>query len=446
MATEKRGGPLRWEMTRDENGFRHYKIWHRVAASKGQGIADGPYNVLNTPGLPLPGSLWAFDGDFDPYARCRWDAQVSKDPNVGENDPCELYVVEQDFSTRPLQFCNEFNIENPLLEPQRISGSFVEFLREATHDRHGRPIVNSAWEMLRGAQNEWEESKPIVRVEQNVPLLQLGLINAMNNTVNAYPLWGMPARTIKLTVLPWERKFYGACFAYFTRAFEFRISFERDKRGRLIGWDRELLDEGSKALGGPDSHWSPDTGEWVPSAIPGYSGSPNPNPLNPSHFIRVFDRAGNPMRVILDGNGVPYEPPDVDVTMACGACTAGAPEVWNLTVSIEEPEEGADGDWNPYAPGATLTHSGGCAWSGDGYILSTSGDSWEVTSGASIWRIEQDRFRCMGQNTLRNVTGVGPATVTLIPQLPSESSPGDIRVEKYHEANFLVLGIPLVLI
>jgi hypothetical protein len=283
-------GQVVWSGTRDAKGYREYKIKWLVDHA----ITDGPANVMRTPGLPLPGAMWAFDDDVDPWAWCRPEMDVQLHEHK-EGDPHRHSSVTQTFSNRPPELseqrCHDQDIEDPLLEPAKISGSFVRAQEEATHDMFGQPILTSSHEMIRGPQNEWDVDRPTVRIEQNVATpLQAHLLPAqLTNCVNAFPMWGLPPRTIKLTAGPWERKFHGLCSLYYTRTLDFDIRYE--------GWDRAILDEGTKVLNG---HWS---GEYwdldnVDTSVP-------PAYTNPAHFKRYQDRDGNLGRVVLNGRGIP---------------------------------------------------------------------------------------------------------------------------------------------
>jgi len=66
-------------------------------------------------------------------------------------------------------------------------------------------------------------------------------LQSMVNTLNVAPLWGCPARTVKLEPPTWERRFYGACYKYFNRVLEFTVSAD---------FDRDNLDEGTKCVRG----------------------------------------------------------------------------------------------------------------------------------------------------------------------------------------------------
>lgn len=288
-------GPFTWSMERDNDGHRIYTIIHRVVSDT---TADGPYNVLNTPGLPEVGSEWLFDNDYDFGAICRYDAKVT--PDV-EGEPGYSWKVQQTFDTKPQTHCydqpgtgtNNNEINNPLLEPRKISGTFTKKRKEAVYDRFGDPVENSAFEMLRGPNVEFDVNYPTVRIEQNVAELQLSLLAELIDKVNEAPMWGLPARCVKLSNVSWEKKYHGQCEIYFTRILEFDIDYNT--------FDRDVPDEGTKVLRG---HWdteegSPTYGQYLVDADADY--------LNPKDYIRFTDPLHNPCRVRLNGYGVPFD-------------------------------------------------------------------------------------------------------------------------------------------
>lgn len=291
MAAEVIGGPRTWSMKRDAEGYRTYKIAHLVLADE----TDGPNTVINATGLPQPQDIWSFEDDVDVWAWVRPNADVTIHEEI-EGQPSRIWRVEQIASNKPLddaqQKCNDRQVENPLLEPQRVSGNYVKYLKEITHDLNG-PIRTSSHELVRGPQVEFDHNRPSIRIQQNVPSLQPALVDSMVDTVNAYPLWGFNPRHVKLSNFSWRERWWGQCFKYYERTFDFDI--------RRDGFDRILLDEGTKVLNG---HWDDATGNWTLDDI----GGAAPDPSNPAHFIRFTDRQANPARVILDGKGQPYNP------------------------------------------------------------------------------------------------------------------------------------------
>jgi hypothetical protein len=295
-------------MTRDEEGHRVYKIKHLVVTDV---LTDGPAQALTTPGLPVPGDVWIVGTDVDVWAWCRQEATVT--PHQGkEGEPGYHWAVEQTFSTKPTKRCYESQFNNPLMEPQKVSGSFVRYTEEGQLDKDGVPMVNSAFERIRGPQNEWDNSRPQIVIEQNVPLLQLELLVALRDTVNDSLLWGLPSRTIKLSDIKWSRQMFGMCYFYYTRTFTFDVNYDT--------WDRRVLDEGTKALRGK---WQTDPAS---ASFKQYVLDPDiaDNPqayLNPVNFVRYRDFHGEPGRVILNGYGRPWDTGTVPVGTSVGTGT-----------------------------------------------------------------------------------------------------------------------------
>lgn len=299
MSTRVEGGPVTWSMDRDDEGHRTYKVTYLVVSDT---HLDGPAAALTTPGLPAVGSWWIVDNDYDLWAWCRPNARVT--PLVTGGRPNKHWHVEFTFSTKPSQHdrgldapgspgSNPSGVEDPLLEPQKVSGSFVKYTQEALQDRYGVDILTSSHEMIRGPQNEWDDSRPTVRIEQNVPVLQLDVLAQFANRVNDATLWGLPARCWKLSEVSWERLFHGQYQVYYKRTFQFDAKYDT--------WDRYILDEGTKALNG---QWNRTTGEWDVKPMDPL-GVVAADYTNPSHFVRFTDKNGNPCRVILNGYGRP---------------------------------------------------------------------------------------------------------------------------------------------
>jgi hypothetical protein len=274
-------------MNRDEDGHREYKIKYQVFSTTG---TDLPAAVLQTPGLPLPYSFWLLDSDVDVFAWCKWDAEVVPGPGQVEGEPINLWNVDLTFTTKPPKgYCRTIQVEDPLLEPIKISGSFVKYTEQVSRDRFGLPIVTSSYEQIRGPQVEFDKNRANVKFEYNVPSLNFALVASLVDHLNGQELWGLPPRTIKLSQWDWERQYWGQCSVYYKWTLHFDIRFDT--------FDRNVLDEGTKVLNG---HWGTD-GRWKLDNI---NGQP-PNPLNPQHFKRFQDRAGNTSRVILNGAGLP---------------------------------------------------------------------------------------------------------------------------------------------
>lgn len=294
MATVLIPGYRNPRLTRNPEGHRTYKVVFLVASNDKK---DGPVTILSTAGLPAIGSTWAYGNDVDPYAYATPEVNVK--PTLTNEQSCQ-WEVEYTFTTRPIERCQTGSIEDPLLEPDKISGSFVNYVREATMDRFGNRLKTSSHEQLRGSQVEFDHHKAQVTITQNVASLGLATLTSMMNTVNATPLWGLPPRRIKLSGVNWSQLFQGICGIYYSRTLSFDIDFR--------GFDRVVLDEGTKVLNGRWADEEDGSGslvgvEWVDLPV---NGAP-PNPDNPTHFIHYKDRNDQNTTVILDGTGRPAE-------------------------------------------------------------------------------------------------------------------------------------------
>jgi len=295
-------------MQRDENGHREYKIKLRVISNDPQN--DGPAVVAQTPGLPLPYSLWIIDNDVDTWAWCKWDLEIDQAQETLEGESDGQWDVGLTFTTKWPEWknstgqndsggsCRTEQVEDPLLEPFKISGTSVKYTEEQSKDRFGTIIASSSHERFRGPQVEFDKNRHTVKISMNVAVLNAPLVLGMLDHVNTNILWGLPPRTIKLSTWAWERKFWGTCTVYYTWTLDFDVRFDT--------FDRKIMDEGSLVLNGAyDTN-----GKWHnvnidANPVTGSLGTTPPNPANPQHFCRYKDRFGNLRRTPLDGHGRP---------------------------------------------------------------------------------------------------------------------------------------------
>jgi hypothetical protein len=418
-------GPISAFLQQDAYGYREYKLKWLIESND---TNDSVFTAIHTPGLPIVGTAWLFGNDSDVWVWCRRDGQVTQ---IVEAEPNRHFFVEQMFSNKPPEFrnqiCQDTVVENPILEPQKIRGGFVRHTQEAAFDRFGNQLLTSSHEQIRGAQVEFDLSRDQVHIEQNVATLDLALCESMKDTVNTAPLWGLPERTIKLSNFNWERKFYKSCLLYYTRMFDFEVLYHVNQfTGITENWDRDVADEGTKVLNGKfgtDGHWH---------IQPINTMGTLPDANNPLHFIRFQDKTGNQARVLLNGHGLPYEPPSGTGT---GSNLFRPDQVQSLVLAF-----GGQG----YTSTPAISFSGG------------GGSGAAATANLDI-----------AAGTVKSVTltnpGAGytsPPTVTFAGGLPppsvdpfakpavafaylGTSAPGRIHIERYDESDFTLLGIPL---
>lgn len=285
----------------DEEGYRTY---HLTTLIETDDPLDGPLTVMTTAGLPVPGTQWSFGNDYDPWSFCYPSMRVSIH-DEREGDPTYYWAVEQTFSNKPLKRCQDSKIEDPLLEPMKISGSWVKKQREATFNRFGTRILSSSFEPIKGNVVEFDECIDTVTIEQNVPLLGLPTFTAIKNNVNDRVLWGMAPRTIKFSNVSWERQIFGQCGYYYTRKLEFEIDANT--------WDRDVPDEGDKMI---DGYWLKDSsGDWNYQVqyVDRTINDDTIDPSDPRNFIRAKDPHDQPFHVQLNGYGAPLKFGDAPV-------------------------------------------------------------------------------------------------------------------------------------
>lgn len=419
----------------DEDGYRTYKIDYKIASSDS---TDGPANAATTPGLPEEGSTWELNNDVDAWVWCRPNYSV-KPFDQQKESKIQYWIVTKYFSNKPLKRCQQDKVEDPLLMPPKLSGSFVRYTEEATVDRFGLPILNSAFEQFRGPQVEFDKNRPQIKIEMNVAtfLQAVTLPQSMVDTVNGLPLWGLPTRCIKLSEAPWERIFTGTCEVYFKIHLTFDIRAET--------FDKMLLDEGTKVLHG---HWNRATGAWTLDNINGV----NPDPNNPQHFDRFKDRQGENTRVILNGAGLPagvvadFPPADADNHWFVAINNALNKPVTDTNFWV--PQTGGSVTWNRN----TTYQFGDVVWFDVNGVEEQFISIFENQEGFNninlfpdisphAWFFLPDGLTNKG--VWNSTTFYAPGDRVKPASSVADTLPGAIPVQKYFESNFLLLGIPV---
>lgn len=432
------GGHRSWSMTRDSEGHREYRIVFRVEVEN-PGL-DGPHTALYfTPGLPQPGDPWLHNNDLDLWAHCKKDVQVAE-VQVRQGEKVRYFDLTFRFSTKSDNICQDTAIEDPLLQPIRKSGGGVRYSQEATHDRFGRPLVSSSFEMLRGPQVEFDANRDQVRISHNVALLQHDLVTSMRDTVNAFTFWGYPPRCVKLSDFTWEEKYYGKCLVYYTRNYVFDISYRYNPITGLIesGFDRDVPDEGTKALSG---RVNPSTGEYDLININGAAPSPN----NPLHFVRYKDRRGENTRIFLNGFGIPagiiVSGQGYFISIQNGNLNKPLTNS-SFWIAYLGPVDGSDPlDWElgkVYKKGEAVMISAEPDPADNGMYLATTSTDFYPPDTPGDW---------VHLSTGYNVTGTyNAATNYLLGDITqAQAGSGRIHIEKFHESDFLLLGLPAIL-
>lgn len=326
------GGQTKWAGGRDDEGHRTYKLYIMTVGT----LLDGPAQHLQAANLPVPGSIWVIDNDFDPWAWCDGSAQLT--PREERGNTCYDHVYT--YTTKPRghrrgqrddrgdrKKCADVTIQDPLAEPAKTSGGAVRNQEEFAFDFFGNRLVTTSFEPFIGPAVEFDRSRGQVIVEYNdVNFTAPDGTNyqTLVDTVNKSSLWGFNPRCLKLSDWHWDRKLYGSCLFYYTHRFTFEsnvkvvpddgfptdfiIDFETGDNivGQFVGgdpysaWDHLIPDFSTTALNG---HFDPNAGGTPPTFVLDNFGATVPNPLNPWHYTQVkSNRGGGFWKGVLSGS------------------------------------------------------------------------------------------------------------------------------------------------
>lgn len=274
-----------WGGSRTEEGHREYTVKVLVQSS----VTDGPQVATLAPGLPAIGDPWTFGNDNDPWAFCTPFLKIT---SKIENEVNDHWLIDYKFTTRPQSRCAVEGINNPLLEPDKISGTFVSGSTQATKtDKDDTLIQTSSFEPVLV---EFDKNLPTVVIEQNKLDLDLDVFAPMVNTLNNAVLWGLATRKVKLDNVSWDRKLHGICTFYYTKRYEFSINpdtFDRD----------DIPNRGKKQI----------HGEWTDGVYAATDIDSKPPDIDDAtHYIRATDKNENLVDTFLvAATGLPSDVP-----------------------------------------------------------------------------------------------------------------------------------------
>lgn len=401
-------GPRKFQASRDSYGDREYKVTYLVGTTSNQ---EGPCLAMQTPGLPATGSTYAYGtGEVDVWAWCRPEIDVVEVGGHQDGDFPYHFLVTRTFSTktrprdqeRPHKQngSSDNDVMNPLNEPQKISGGFLRFTEQGLVDRFGNRIRNSAWELIAGPNNEWDNSRDVINVEQNVLFLERTLISSMRDCVNSTPMWGYPVRSIKLSEFDWSKHWVKGVSYYYTRRFKFEARVKLDNVSRTI---LITITNGSNiiTLPGLVAFQSSDIGRTLTGT--GIAPGTTISSLADNNYTAILS---NP--ATASGTNL--------ITLGATNFLVGD---WDRDVN-DEGTKALRGHWN--VDGVTPRY-----WVTDAGVDKNNPSDFINT---------QDTNGNFGKVFLN---GAG------IPHLPSRdgTDPAKIHIEKYPQANFALLGVPL---
>jgi hypothetical protein len=264
-----------WSSQSTNLGALRYDIAFRVETSD---PLDGPTIVMNAPGLPAIGSYWDYGNDVNQWAFCSPERRV-KPLYIGER--CKVWRAECIFETYnpggggfTEQRCNSTTIDNPLLEPIKVSGSFLKYTRRATRDRNNKVIKNYDHSPFKGSEVDFDTGHWTVRIGMNLSALPSPFAPSINQ-LNDATLWGAAPRCVKFSGAAFTRLYYGVCTAYYFAEYDFEVNSETFDRWIQPWCYRKLKDGG--------------------------------NVNNPKDFEAITDEKGNPTGNILKSDGTIWD-------------------------------------------------------------------------------------------------------------------------------------------
>jgi len=264
-------GRIEWGGGREKDLHRTY--WIKFLLETDDDL-DGPQTLTYAAGLPAVGASWTYGNDNDAYALC-WPTVECE--TVIKREPNFWWILKYTFSTRPFRTCATNEIENPLTQPDIITGSFVGYQERTFLRRDGSPILSSSLEPI------WvqkDKNMPTVSITQTVASLGLSTFSQMIDTVNDATLWGMAKRHIKLRNVPWKRLVWGSCTYYYQRTLQFDVRYDSFDEKKVRDMGHRVID--------PDK----------------LAKDPGLDRTKPENFTRASDDRGNIEKVILlDLNG-----------------------------------------------------------------------------------------------------------------------------------------------
>lgn len=207
---------------------RSYTVKFRVFTNN---RSDGPQEASSASIIPRRGDPYIYGADND-YGAIRSGITISL-TNV--RDSMKDWTIVCTFTSRPMRtHPDAFQVDDPVLLPPEIGGSFLMMQKPVTRDKDGNCVVNSALDFFEGL--TVEDGLPTLTIAKNYATIDLAQLSDFCPSVNSTPFWGMGVRCWKLTAAPWKRLWKGSGVPYYQISYEFQLNWET--------WDLKPADRG----------------------------------------------------------------------------------------------------------------------------------------------------------------------------------------------------------
>ena len=149
-------------------------------------------------------------------------------------------------------------IEDPLLQPPKISYGFASANEPVDRDANGNPIMNSAEETFDPPSSR-DVDDLIIRIQRNTNNFSVWTAASYKNSINSDTIWGVPPGYLMLK--DWSATYEkSASTYYFAESMEFHIRYAAVFQGGqwvALGWKLRRVDEGYRVKSGVDSNNKP---------------------------------------------------------------------------------------------------------------------------------------------------------------------------------------------
>ena len=220
-----------------EMAERNYTLVYEVDTDD---VADSAITARLASGVPSRLSTFSHGNDSDDNAVLL----TKKVKLVKARDSYNRWVVTCGFKTPTPGLYSSIDptiVDDPLLQPTKWRGSFVQFLRSVTHDKDGTQIKNTAGDAFIDPPITMDDSKLSIIASKNYAEADMPDWATFVNSVNDDAWWGFGSRKIKVQSIEWDQFFFGSV-AFYRVDFHFLVDFEN--------WDIKPLHAGFYELEG----------------------------------------------------------------------------------------------------------------------------------------------------------------------------------------------------
>ena len=235
-----------------ESGHRSYSSTFRVFTDD---VNDGASTVMVYSGLPKLGDAYLWGNSFDYGARLNSLPVIRLEKE--DQSARKIWIATCTYTTQG-RSQEEQPPDDPLSHPWRVSGDADEWTEEAETDITGKPLMNSAFQQLRGKQVERFRSRRKLTLSKNFPIVNQLWIDHYEGSINrsSVQILGMlyPPKHLYLRRITFTREWYAYGTPYFPHTFQ--IDVKKD------GFLRKIVDKGTMKV--KDGGDATDPGDMVP--------------------------------------------------------------------------------------------------------------------------------------------------------------------------------------